>query len=234
MFAKELACSSIHVLLSPLDGDYRPDVACGNEHQIHQESGQASVAIHARMHVDEEEVPQHRAHLGLSFSFQKFGKDRHAFPHRLLRKRNVQGATDEYLVIAIARKVGCLEDAGLYAWTEERLVPPGQCPLEYRAGIFTLYDSNQILLHQGVSLKVSACGHGIAGSAVFVVAIRIPAPVANFLDESGCDAIPLYGERVVGVRYVARLHIFQNRADIPRSVSMLTPAPRRGRSCCAT
>ena len=84
------------------------------------------------MDVDKEKVSQHGAHLRLGFGLEKLEKDRHAFPHRLLRKRNVQGAADKYLVVAVASEVRSLEDTGLHTRTEKRLIPPRQRLAEKR------------------------------------------------------------------------------------------------------
>ena len=73
------------------------------------------------MDVDEEKVSQHGARLRLGFGLEKLEKNRHAFPHRILRGWNVQGVADEYLVVAVAGEVRSLEDAALHAWTEQRL-----------------------------------------------------------------------------------------------------------------
>src|SRR6266480_4132892 len=56
------------------------------------------------------------AHLG--FGFKKLERHWHAFPRGLLRERNVQSASNKYLVVAMARKVGRFDNARLYAWTE--------------------------------------------------------------------------------------------------------------------
>ncbi len=80
----------IHVLLAPFYWNHRPNVARGNEHQIHQESREPAVSIHVRVDIDKKEVTEDCAYLGLGFRFQKFKGDRHAIPHRLLRERNVQ------------------------------------------------------------------------------------------------------------------------------------------------
>ncbi|MGH7831268.1 MAG: hypothetical protein ACREP8_13945 [Candidatus Binatia bacterium] len=65
-----------------------------------------------------------------------------------------------------------------------------------------------------MSLKVSACSHGIAGGAIFFIAIRVPACVANLLDERCGDAITLYGEGVIGVRKVTSFDILEQGVDI--------------------
>src|SRR5437867_6859400 len=178
------------------------------------------------MDVDKEKVSQHGAHLRLGFGLEKLEKDRHAFPHRLLRKRNVQGAADKYLVVAVASEVRSLEDTGLHTRTEKRLIPPRQRLAEDRARVFALDDAYETFLDELMGLKISARCHGIAGSVIFLVAVRIPASIANLFDESGGDAITLYGEGVIGVRDVTSLDVLEKRVDILRSTGR-----RRKRRC---
>jgi hypothetical protein len=64
------------------------------------------------MNVGEEKAPERGAHPGFGFGFKKLEKHSHAFRHGLLRERNVQSASNKYLVVAIARKAGRFDNAG--------------------------------------------------------------------------------------------------------------------------
>ncbi len=122
---------------------------------------------HPGMNVDEEEAPWRGAHLGFGFGFKKLQKHWHAFPHGLLRERNVQSASNKHLVVAIAREAGRFDNAVLYAWAEQRLRPPRQRLAEHRARVLTLHGAYEIVLDEVVGLKISTRCHRIAGTRSF-------------------------------------------------------------------
>ena len=90
----------------------------------------------------------------------------------------MQRASNEDLVVAIAREVGCFEDAGLYAWTEERLVPPRQCLPKCSAGAFVPFADGK-------------WGAGVFGEA-------------KFLKDRGCPIFQFGGLRFGATRISIR------------------------------
>ena len=92
-------------------------------------------------------------------------------------------SANENLVVAESREVRRLQDAGLYAWAEECLVPAGQSLAEYGSGNFPIEDVSEILFHGIVRLEVTSRRHCIAHSAIVLVVVWIPVSVAYLLDQ---------------------------------------------------
>jgi hypothetical protein len=55
----------------------------------------------------------------------------------------------------------------LYAWTEQRRIPPRQRLAEHPAGVLALHGAYEIVLDEVVSLKISTRCHRIAGTRSF-------------------------------------------------------------------
>ncbi len=77
------------------------------------------------------------------------------------------------------------------------------------AGVLTGQHFSYALLDELKGLPIAARSHGVPLISVSLVAIGVPAPRANALDQLGIDAVAFYRQGVVGVGDVDRIHLLE-------------------------
>jgi hypothetical protein len=73
-----------------------------------QEAPDTAVAVHIRMDIDENEMPEHYADRRVRLFAQKAEERRHGVPHRVPVQRHTHRLADMDLAVAIAREIGGL------------------------------------------------------------------------------------------------------------------------------
>lgn len=91
IFADTRFFESIHIGVAIADRNDRLRVSSRRHHGVHQEAPDAAVAIHIRMDIDEDEMPEHHADSRMRFFAQQVEERRHGVPHRFPVQRHVRG-----------------------------------------------------------------------------------------------------------------------------------------------
>jgi hypothetical protein len=97
---------SVHVGVAVGYRSDRPWVSARRHHRVDQEAPDAAVAIHTRMNVDEDKVPEHDADGPVRLFPQQVEERRHGVPPRVPVQRHLHRLADIDLAVAVAREIG--------------------------------------------------------------------------------------------------------------------------------
>src|SRR5207248_2713879 len=181
----------VHIGVAVADGYDGPRVSSRRHHRVHQETPEPTVAVHIRMDVDEQEMPEHNAHCWVGLSAQQIEERRHGVPHRLVVRRHMHGLPDINLAVAIAGKVGAFQQADGDARREQFAVPSPVILVRNLASILAMQTPADAFLYGLVGLPVAARRLCVPLLAVAFIGVRIPGTGADAFNQLGRNPIAL-------------------------------------------
>src|ERR1035438_4642012 len=157
-----------HVRLAFRERNHRPGIACRRHHRVHEKPSHAPVAVHVRVDIDEDKMPERRPDSRMFLCAQQIEEGWHGIPYRLLVQRNVHRVADKNLAIAITGKVRRPQQARRHARREHLSIPSPVILLGDGSRVFSLEYLAYALLDELEGLPIPARGHGVALLAVLL------------------------------------------------------------------